>query len=169
MKPKVVVLGGKNSIAQKSASLVIDVLEVEWEGAKKRFIFQAGRLAHPHLFCPSCARAAGFSLLAVGRAGTVLHRQGGDVSAICPGHRAEMQTQAPTPSRRSCRNCLFEKVQTYQSLVYGVQVSQGFDAAEGRRDLFYLLRRSSPSASQLPANLLGPVVNRCFSDVDAIL
>jgi multidrug efflux pump len=97
-----------------------------------------------------------------------------NVSAIWPGATAqEMQTQVADPIEKKLQELpFFEKVQTYSKPAFtAMQVT--FRDSTSPKDvpyLFYLLRKKLVDVQdQLPAGLLGPVVNDEFSDVDSIL
>src|SRR4030088_878837 len=97
-----------------------------------------------------------------------------NVSAIWPGATAaEMQTQVADPIEKKLQELpYFEKVQTYSKPSFtALQVT--FKDSTPPKDvpyLFYLLRKKIADVQpQLPPNLLGPVVNDEFSDVDSIL
>src|SRR6201746_1806167 len=97
-----------------------------------------------------------------------------NVSAIWPGATAaEMQTQVADPTEKKLRELPgFEKVQTYSKPAFtAMQVT--FRDSTPPKDvpyLFYMLRKKLVDVQgQLPTNLLGPVVNDEFSDVDSIL
>jgi multidrug efflux pump subunit AcrB len=97
-----------------------------------------------------------------------------NVSAIWPGATAqEMQTQVADPIEKKLQELpYFEKVQTYSKPAFtAMQVT--FKDSTPPKDvpyLFYVLRKKLADVQgQLPAGLLGPVVNDEFSDVDSIL
>src|SRR5258706_91523 len=97
-----------------------------------------------------------------------------NVSGIWPGATAaEMQAQVAVPMKNRLQElAYFEKVQTYSKPAFtAMQVT--FKDSTPPKDvpyLFYLLRKKIADVQgQLPANLLGPVVNDEFSDVDSIL
>ena len=97
-----------------------------------------------------------------------------NVSAIWPGATAaEMQAQVADPIEKKLQELpYFEKVQTYSKPSFtAMQVT--FKDSTPPKDvpyLFYLLRKKLVDVqAQLPATLLGPVVNDEFSDVDSIL
>ena len=97
-----------------------------------------------------------------------------NVSAIWPGATAqEMQTQVADPLEKKLQELpFFEKVQTYSKPAFtAMQVT--FRDNTPPKDVpyyFYLLRKKLADVQdQLPAGLLGPVVNDEFSDVDSIL
>ena len=84
-----------------------------------------------------------------------------------------MQTQVADPIEKKLQELpYFEKVQTYSKPAFtAMQVT--FKDSTPPKDvpyLFYLLRKKLADVQgQLPAGLLGPVVNDEFSDVDSIL
>src|SRR3954465_13498986 len=97
-----------------------------------------------------------------------------NASAIWPGATAaEMQSQVADPIEKKLQELPnFEKVQTYSKPGFtAMQVT--FRDSTSPKDvpyLFYLLRKKLADVlGQLPAGLLGPVVNDEFSDVDSIL
>ena len=97
-----------------------------------------------------------------------------NISAIWPGATAaEMQTQVADPIEKKLQELpYFEKVQTYSKPAFtAMQVT--FKDSTPPKDvpyLFYVLRKKLADVQgQLPPNLLGPVVNDEFSDVDSIL
>ena len=97
-----------------------------------------------------------------------------NVSAIWPGATAaEMQTQVADPIEKKLQELpYFEKVQTYSKPSFtAMQVTfRDNTPAKDVPYLFYLLRKKLVDVQdQLPAGLLGPVVNDEFSDVDSIL
>jgi multidrug efflux pump len=97
-----------------------------------------------------------------------------NVSAIWPGATAqEMQTQVADPIEKKLQELpFFEKVQTYSKPAFtAMQVTfRDNTPAKDVPFLFYLLRKKLVDVQdQLPAGLLGPVVNDEFSDVDSIL
>src|SRR5262245_29353257 len=97
-----------------------------------------------------------------------------NVSVMWPGATAqEMQTQVADPIEKKIQELpYFEKVQTYSKPGFtAMQVT--FRDSTSPKDvpyLFYLLRKKLVDAQgDLPAGILGPVVNDEFSDVDSIL
>src|SRR5215475_2811305 len=97
-----------------------------------------------------------------------------NVSAIWPGATTqEMQTQVADPLEKKLQELpFFEKVQTYSKPSFtALQVTfRDNTPAKEVPYYFYLLRKKLADAQdQLPAGLLGPVVNDEFSDVDSIL
>jgi multidrug efflux pump subunit AcrB len=144
----------------------------------KRFNLSAWAVSHPALVL--------FLVVALGVAGFVSYQRLGraedpfftvkvvNVSAIWPGATAEeMQTQVADPIEKKLQELpYFEKVQTYSKPSFtAMQVT--FRDSTPPKDvpyLFYLLRKKLVDVQdQLPAGLLGPVVNDEFSDVDSIL
>jgi multidrug efflux pump len=144
----------------------------------KHFNLSAWAVSHPALIL--------FLVVALGAAGFVSYEGLGraedpfftvkvvNVSAIWPGATAaEMQTQVADPIEKKLQELpYFEKVQTYSKPAFtAMQVT--FKDSTPPKDvpyLFYLLRKKLADVQpQLPANLLGPVVNDEFSDVDSIL
>jgi multidrug efflux pump len=144
----------------------------------KRFNLSAWAVSHPALVL--------FLMLALGVAGFFSYQRLGraedpfftvkvvNVSAIWPGATAaEMQTQVADPIEKKLQELpFFEKVQTYSKPSFtAMQVT--FKDSTSPKDvpyLFYLLRKKIADVQgQLPAGLLGPVVNDEFSDVDSIL
>src|ERR1700743_2699638 len=97
-----------------------------------------------------------------------------NVSVIWPGATArDMQMQVADPIEKKLQEWPhFEKVQTYSKPAFtAMQVT--FKDSTPPKDvpyLFYLLRKKLADVQgELPAGLLGPVVNDEFSDVDSIL
>ncbi|HEX9590306.1 MAG TPA: efflux RND transporter permease subunit, partial [Bradyrhizobium sp.] len=144
----------------------------------KHFNLSAWAVSHPALIL--------FLVVALGAAGFVSYQKLGraedpfftvkvvNVSAIWPGATAaEMQTQVADPIEKKLQELpFFEKVQTYSKPSFtAMQVT--FKDSTPPKDvpyLFYVLRKKLADVQgQLPANLLGPVVNDEFSDVDSIL
>src|SRR5712675_1712441 len=144
----------------------------------KHFNLSAWAVSHPALIL--------FLVIALGAAGFVSYQKLGraedpfftvkvvNVSAIWPGATAaEMQTQVADPIEKKLQELpFFEKVQTYSKPAFtAMQVT--FKDSTPPKDvpyLFYLLRKKLVDVQgQLPAGLLGPVVNDEFSDVDSIL
>jgi multidrug efflux pump subunit AcrB len=144
----------------------------------KRFNLSAWAVSHPALVL--------FLIVALGVAGFFSYRELGraedpfftvkvvNVSAIWPGATAnEMQTQVADPIEKKLQELpFFEKVQTYSKPSFtAMQVT--FKDSTSPKDvpyLFYLLRKKIADVQgQLPAGVLGPVVNDEFSDVDSIL
>ena len=144
----------------------------------KRFNLSGWAVSHPALIL--------FLIMALGVAGFFSYQRLGraedpfftvkvvNVSAIWPGATAaEMQTQVADPIEKKLQELpYFEKVQTYSKPAFtAMQVT--FRDSTPPKDvpyLFYLLRKKLVDVQgQLPAGLLGPVVNDEFSDVDSIL
>src|ERR1700730_11628324 len=150
----------------------------EGASAMKHFNLSAWAVSHPALIL--------FLVVALGAAGFFSYQNLGraedpfftvkvvNVSAIWPGATAaEMQTQVADPIEKKLQELpYFEKVQTYSKPAFkAMQVT--FKDSTPPKDvpyLFYLLRKKLVDVQgQLPAGLLGPVVNDEFSDVDSIL
>jgi multidrug efflux pump len=144
----------------------------------KRFNLSGWAVSHPTLIL--------FLMIALGVAGFFSYQKLGraedpfftvkvvNVSAIWPGATAaEMQMQVADPIEKKLQELpFFEKVQTYSKPGFtAMQVT--FRDSTPPKDvpyLFYLLRKKLVDVQgQLPAGLLGPVVNDEFSDVDSIL
>src|ERR1700744_937079 len=144
----------------------------------KRFNLSAWAVRHPALVL--------FLLAALGVAGFFSYQKLGraedpfftvkvvNVSAMWPGATAqEIQTQVADPIEKKPQELpYFEKVQTYSKPGFtAMQVT--FRDSTPAKDvpyLFYLLRKKLVDAQgDLPAGILGPVVNDEFSDVDSIL
>ncbi|MBR1212933.1 efflux RND transporter permease subunit [Bradyrhizobium sp. JYMT SZCCT0180] len=144
----------------------------------KRFNLSGWAVSHPTLIL--------FLMIALGVAGYFSYERLGraedpfftvkvvNVSAIWPGATAqEMQTQVADPIEKKLQELpYFEKVQTYSKPAFtAMQVT--FKDSTPPKDvpyLFYMLRKKLVDVQgQLPAGLLGPVVNDEFSDVDSIL
>src|ERR1700754_1643616 len=144
----------------------------------KHFNLSSWAVGHPTLVL--------FLMIILGIAGFVSYQKLGraedpfftvkvvNVSAIWPGATAqEMQTQVADPIEKKLQELpFFEKVQTYSKPAFtAMQVT--FRDSTSPKDvpyLFYLLRKKLVDAQgELPVNLLGPVVNDEFSDVDSIL
>src|SRR5215467_6842386 len=142
----------------------------------KRFNLSGWAVSHPTLILLIVLGAAGFfSYERLGRAEDPFFTvKVVNVSAIWPGATAqEMQTQVADPIEKKLQELpFFEKVQTYSKPAFtAMQVT--FRDSTSPKDvpyLFYLLRKKLVDVQdQLPAGLLGPVVNDEFSDVDSIL
>ena len=144
----------------------------------KRFNLSAWAVSHPALVL--------FLIVALGVAGFFSYQKLGraedpfftvkvvNVSAMWPGATAkEIQEQVADPIEKKLQELpYFEKVQTYSKPGFtAMQVT--FKDSTPPKDvpyLFYLLRKKLADAQgQMPAGLLGPVVNDEFSDVDSIL
>src|SRR6516165_4519118 len=144
----------------------------------KRFNLSAWAVSHPALvlFLVVALGVAGFfSYSKLGRAEDPFFTvKVVNVSVMWPGATAaEMQTQVADPIEKKLQELpYFEKVQTYSKPSFtAMQVT--FRDSTPPKDvpyLFYLLRKKLVDVQdQLPAGLLGPVVNDEFSDVDSIL
>ena len=144
----------------------------------KRFNLSAWAVSHPALilFLVVALSAAGFfSYQRLGRAEDPFFTvKVVNVSAMWPGATAaEMQAQVADPIEKKLQELpYFEKVQTYSKPGFtAMQVT--FKDSTPPKDvpyLFYLLRKKLVDVQgELPAGLLGPVVNDEFSDVDSIL
>src|SRR5213080_2216573 len=148
------------------------------ESDMKRFNLSGWAVSHPTLIL--------FLVVALGVAGFFSYQRLGraedpfftvkvvNISAIWPGATAaEMQSQVADPIEKKLQELpYFEKVQTYSKPAFtAMQVT--FKDSTPPKDvpyLFYVLRKKLADVQgQLPANLLGPVVNDEFSDVDSIL
>src|SRR6202522_95190 len=97
-----------------------------------------------------------------------------NVSAMWPGATAaEMQTQVADPIEKKLLQLpFFENGETYSKPSFTAMQVTFRDSTPPKEVpyLFYMLRKKLVDVqSQLPANLLGPVVNDEFSDVDSIL
>src|SRR5277367_102698 len=144
----------------------------------KRFNLSGWAVSHPALIL--------FLVIALGAAGFFSYQRLGraedpfftvkvvNVSAIWPGATAaEMQMQVADPVEKKLQELpYFEKVQTYSKPSFtAMQVT--FRDSTSPKDvpyLFYMLRKKLADVQgQMPAGLLGPVVNDEFSDVDSIL
>ncbi len=144
----------------------------------KRFNLSAWAVSHPALVL--------FLIVALGVAGFFSYEKLGraedpfftvkvvNVSAMWPGATAkEIQEQVADPIEKKLQELpYFEKVQTYSKPGFtAMQVT--FKDSTPPKDvpyLFYLLRKKLADVQgQMPAGLLGPVVNDEFSDVDSIL
>ncbi len=144
----------------------------------KRFNLSAWAVSHPALVM--------FLIVALGVAGFFSYQKLGraedpfftvkvvNVSVLWPGATAkEIQTQVADPIEKKLQELpYFEKVQTYSKPGFtAMQVT--FRDNTPPKDvpyLFYLLRKKLADAQgDLPAGILGPVVNDEFSDVDSIL
>ncbi len=144
----------------------------------KRFNLSGWAVGHPALIL--------FLMVALGVAGFLSYQRLGraedpfftvkvvNVSAIWPGATAEeMQTQVADPIEKKLQELPhFEKVQTYSKPSFTAMQVTFKDSTPPNEVpyLFYLLRKKLADVQgQLPAGLLGPVVNDEFSDVDSIL
>src|SRR6201994_2965292 len=144
----------------------------------KRFNLSAWAVSHPALVM--------FLIIALGVAGFFSYQKLGraedpfftvkvvNVSVLWPGATAkEIQTQVADPIEKKLQELpYFEKVQTYSKPGFtAMQVTfRDNTPAKDVPYLFYLLRKKLADAQgDLPAGILGPVVNDEFSDVDSIL
>src|SRR5271170_6746442 len=144
----------------------------------KRFNLSGWAVSHPALIL--------FLIFALGAAGLFSYQRLGraedpfftvkvvNVSAIWPGATAaEMQMQVADPIEKKLQELpYFEKVQTYSKPAFTAMQVTFKDSTSPKEVpyLFYLLRKKIADAQgQLPAGVLGPVVNDEFSDVDSIL
>jgi multidrug efflux pump subunit AcrB len=144
----------------------------------KNFNLSGWAVSHPSLIL--------FLVVALGAAGFFSYERLGraedpfftvkvvNVSAIWPGATAaEMQTQVADPIEKKLQELpYFEKVQTYSKPAFTAMQVTFKDSTPPKEVpyLFYLLRKKLVDVQpQLPTNLLGPVVNDEFSDVDSIL
>ncbi|HLZ02816.1 MAG TPA: efflux RND transporter permease subunit, partial [Bradyrhizobium sp.] len=144
----------------------------------KRFNLSAWAVSHPALVL--------FLVIALGAAGFFSYQKLGraedpyftvkvvNVSAMWPGATAyEMQMQVADPIEKKLQELpYFEKVQTYSKPGFtAMQVSFRDNTPPKEVPyLFYLVRKKLADVQgDLPAGLLGPVVNDEFSDVDSIL
>jgi multidrug efflux pump len=144
----------------------------------KRFNLSGWAVSHPALIL--------FLIIALGAAGFFSYQRLGraedpfftvkvvNVSALWPGATsAEMQMQVADPIEKKLQELpYFDKVQTYSKPGF-VAMQVTFKDSTPPKDvpyLFYLLRKKLADVQgELPAGLLGPVVNDEFSDVDSIL
>src|ERR1700761_4246856 len=144
----------------------------------KRFNLSAWAVSHPALVM--------FLIVMLGVAGFVSYEKLGraedpfftvkvvNVSVLWPGATAhDMQMQVADPIEKKLQELpYFEKVQTYSKPGFtAMQVTfRDNTPAKDVPYLFYLLRKKLADAQgQLPAGIIGPVVNDEFSDVDSIL
>src|SRR6201996_8844608 len=144
----------------------------------KRFNLSAWAVSHPALVM--------FLIFALGVAGFFSYQKLGraedpfftvkvvNVSVLWPGATAkEIQTQVADPLEKKIQELpFFEKVQTYSKPGFtALQVTfRDNTPAKDVPYLFYLLRKKLVDAQgDLPAGIIGPVVNDEFSDVDSIL
>ena len=144
----------------------------------KRFNLSGWAVSHPTLilFLIIMLSAAGFlSYQRLGRAEDPFFTvKVVNVSVMWPGATAyEMQMQVADPIEKKMQELpYFDKVQTYSKPGFtAMQVT--FKDSTPPKDvphLFYLLRKKLADVQgDLPAGILGPVVNDEFSDVDSIL
>src|SRR5579871_6371688 len=144
----------------------------------KRFNLSAWAVSHPALVL--------FLIVALGVAGFFSYEKLGraedpfftvkvvNVSAIWPGATAaEMQSQVADPTGKKLRELpYFEKEKTYSKPSFTAMQVTFRDSTQPKDVpyLFYLLRKKIADVQgDLPAGILGPVVNDEFSDVDSIL
>src|SRR6478609_7026332 len=144
----------------------------------KRFNLSGWAVSHPTLIL--------FLMIALGAAGFFSYQRLGraedpfftvkvvNVSVLWPGATSqEMQTQVADPIEKKLQELpYFEKVQTYSKPAFTAMQVTFKDSTPPAEVpyLFYLLRKKLADVQgQLPAGLLGPVVNDEFSDVDSIL
>src|ERR1700748_657360 len=144
----------------------------------KRFNLSGWAVSHPALilFLIIALSAAGFfSYQRLGRAEDPFFAvKVVNVSVIWPGATAyEMQMQVADPIEKKLQELpYFEKVQTYSKPSFTAMQVTFRDSTPPKEVpyLFYLLRKKLIDAQgDLPAGILGPVVNDEFSDVDSIL
>src|ERR1700743_3555746 len=144
----------------------------------KRFNVSDWAVSHPSLilFLIVALGAAGFfSYRALGRAEDPFFTvKVVNVSAIWPGATAaEMQMQVADPIEKKLQELpYFDKVETYSKPSFTAMQVSFKDSMPPKEVpyLFYLLRKKLADAQgDLPAGILGPVVNDEFSDVDSIL
>src|ERR1700742_3007769 len=149
-----------------------------WRVEMKRFNLSAWAVSHPALvlFLIAALGVAGFfSYQKLGRAEDPFFTvKVVNVSVLWPGATAnEIQTQVADPIEKKLQELpYFEKVQTYSKPGFtAMQVTfRDNTPAKDVPYLFYLLRKKLVDAQgDLPAGILGPVVNDEFSDVDSIL
>lgn len=144
----------------------------------KRFNLSAWAVSHPALVL--------FLIIALGAAGFFSYEKLGraedpfftvkvvNVSVMWPGATAaEMQSQVADPIEKKFQELpYFEKVQTYSKPAFTAMQVTFRDSTPPKEVpyLFYLLRKKLVDVQgQLPAGVLGPIVNDEFSDVDSIL
>src|SRR6204780_1070000 len=144
----------------------------------KHFNLSAWAVSHPALIL--------FLVIALGAAGFFSYERLGraedpfftvkvvNVSAIWPGATAaEMQTQVADPIEKKLQELpYFEKVQTYSKPAFTAMQVTFRDSTPPKEvpNLFYLLpKKPADVQPQLPAGLLGPVVNDEFRAVASIL
>src|SRR6201984_2897101 len=148
------------------------------EGDVKRFNLSAWAVSHPALVL--------FLMIVLGVAGLFSYQKLGraedpfftvkvvNVSVLWPGATAhEVQTQVADPIEKKLQELpYFEKVQTYSKPGFTAMQVTFRDSTPPKEVpyLFYLLRKKLVDVQgDLPAGILGPVVNDEFSDVDSIL
>src|SRR5271155_2906580 len=144
----------------------------------KHFNLSAWAVGHPALIL--------FMIFALGAAGLFSYEKLGraedpfftvkvvNVTALWPGATAEeMQMQVADPIEKKLQELpSFEKVQTYSKPAFTALQAPFRDSTPPKEVpyLFFLLRKKLADVQgDLPAGLLGPVVNDEFSDVDSIL
>jgi multidrug efflux pump len=144
----------------------------------KRFNLSAWAVSHPALVL--------FLMIVLGVAGLFSYQKLGraedpfftvkvvNVSVLWPGATAnEIQTQVADPIEKKLQELpYFEKVQTYSKPGFTAMQVTFRDSTPAKEVpyLFYLLRKKLADVQgDLPAGILGPVVNDEFSDVDSIL
>jgi multidrug efflux pump len=144
----------------------------------KRFNLSAWAVNHPALVL--------FLMIVLGVAGLFSYQRLGraedpfftvkvvNVSVMWPGATAnEIQTQVADPIEKKLQELpYFEKVQTYSKPGFTAMQVTFRDSTPPKEVpyLFYLLRKKLVDVQgELPAGILGPVVNDEFSDVDSIL
>jgi multidrug efflux pump subunit AcrB len=144
----------------------------------KRFNLSAWAVSHPALVL--------FLMIVLGVAGLFSYQRLGraedpfftvkvvNVSVMWPGATAnEIQTQVADPIEKKLQELpYFEKVQTYSKPGFTAMQVTFRDSTPPKEVpyLFYLLRKKLVDVQgELPAGILGPVVNDEFSDVDSIL
>ncbi|HVX75660.1 MAG TPA: efflux RND transporter permease subunit [Bradyrhizobium sp.] len=144
----------------------------------KRFNLSGWAVSHPTLilFLIIALSAAGFlSYQRLGRAEDPFFTvKVVNVSVMWPGATAyEMQMQVADPIEKKLQELpYFEKVQTYSKPSFTAMQVTFRDSTPPKQVpyLFYLLRKKLADVQgDLPAGILGPVVNDEFSDVDSIL
>jgi multidrug efflux pump subunit AcrB len=144
----------------------------------KRFNLSGWAVSHPTLilFLIIALSAAGFlSYQRLGRAEDPFFTvKVVNVSVMWPGATAyEMQMQVADPIEKKLQELpYFDKVQTYSKPSFTAMQVTFKDSTPPKEVpyLFYLLRKKLADAQgDLPAGILGPVVNDEFSDVDSIL
>src|ERR1700753_2277680 len=144
----------------------------------KRFNLSAWAVSHPALVM--------FLIVMLGVAGFASYEKLGraedpfftvkvvNVSVMWPGATSqEMQMQVADPIEKKLEELpFFDKVQTYSKPGFTAMQVSFLDSTPPKDVpyLFYLLRKKLVDAQgDLPAGILGPVVNDEFSDVDSIL